>query len=389
MTVFSRRVQAIRISETKLMPMIAAKVGGCVSLGQGVPSFATPEHVVEAVCRCLREDASSGKYTLQPGLPALREAVADLLAREKDVHADPDTEVAITVGGMEALLCAILSLVERGDEVLLPSPAYASHVEQVSLAEGVPVAVPLRSEDWGLDLAAMEAAVTPRTKAVVFCNPSNPTGAVFSDDDVRALADFCLRHGLYLITDETYDSLVYDGPMPLSPTSLPGMRERTVLVNSFSKRYALTGWRVGYACAHKDIMAEMLKVHDCTAICAPAPSQAAALAALTGPQEPIEAMREALARRRDLACKRLDELAPHFGYVRPGGAFYIMARYAMTDEPSLALAARLIHEARVITIPGGTFGRFGEGHLRLSYGGDEAELGECFDRIAAWTASRA
>lgn len=384
MNAISRRVRSIRISETKLMPMIAAKVGGCVSLGQGVPSFATPGHVVDAVCRALREDPGSGKYTLQPGMPALREAVAGLLAREKGVRADPETEIAITVGAMEALLMAVLTLVERGDEVLLPSPAYASHVEQVLLAEGVPVAVPLRAADWGLDMEAMERAVTPRTKAVVLCNPSNPTGAVFPDAEVRALADFCVRHGLYLITDETYDSLVYDGPMPLSPASLPGMRERTVLVNSFSKRYALTGWRVGYACACAPIMAELLKVHDCTAICAPAPAQAAALAALTGPQEPVEAMRAALAARRELACRRLGELAPAFTCVRPGGAFYIMARYAFTDEPSLDLATRLIHEARVITIPGATFGAAGEGHLRLSYGADEAELDQAFDRIRDW-----
>lgn len=380
----SRRVQSIRISETKLMPMIAAKVGGCVSLGQGVPSFATPEHVVDAVCAALRSDGAAGKYTLQPGMPALREAVAELLEREKGVSVDPDAEVAITVGAMEALLMAMLTLVERGDEVLLPSPAYASHVEQVLLAEGVPVAVPLRAEDWGLDLDALEAAVTGRTKALVLCNPSNPTGAVFSRGDLVAVAELCKRHDLFLITDETYDSLVYDGDMPVSPASLPGMRERTVLVNSFSKRFALTGWRVGYACAPKPIMDEMLKVHDCTAICAPAPSQAAALAALTGPQEPFEAMRAALAERRDLACARLDALAPHFTYNRPGGAFYIMARYACSDEPSLDFATRLIHEAKVITIPGATFGPTGEHHLRLSYGADEPELDRCFDRIEEW-----
>ena len=380
----SRRVQSIRISETKLMPMIAAKVGGCVSLGQGVPSFATPEHVVDAVCAALRSDGAAGKYTLQPGMPALREAVAELLEREKGVAADPDTEVAITVGAMEALLMAMLTLVERGDEVLLPSPAYASHVEQVLLAEGVPVAVPLRTEDWGLDIEALEAAVTGRTKALVLCNPSNPTGAVFSRDDLVAVAELCKRHDIFLITDETYDSLVYDDDMPVSPASLPGMRERTVLVNSFSKRFALTGWRVGYVFAPKPIMDEMLKVHDCTAICAPAPSQTAALAALTGPQEPFEAMRAALAERRALACARLDALSPHFTYNRPGGAFYIMARYACSDEPSLDFATRLIHEAKVITIPGATFGPTGEHHLRLSYGADETELNRCFDRIEEW-----
>lgn len=380
----SRRVQAIKISDTKLMPMIAAKVGGCVSLGQGVPSFSTPEHVVDAVCRALREDHAAGKYTLQPGLPALREAVAELLANEKGVTADPDTEIVITVGAMEALLAAILSLVERGDEVLIPSPYYASHVEQILLAEGVPVPVPLREADWGLDIEALERAVTPRTRCLLLCNPSNPTGVVYADEDIRAVAALCARHDLTLITDETYDSLTFDGPMPMSPASLPELEGRVVLVNSFSKRFALTGWRVGYAYAPKPIMDEMLKVHDCTAICAPAPSQAAALAALTGPQDVFEAMRAKLAERRELACTRLDELGEAFSFVRPGGAFYIMAKYGFSDEPSRELAQRMIREARVITIPGGAFGPEGEGLVRLSYGGSRQEINEAFDRLRDW-----
>jgi len=383
---FSRRVGRIKISDTKLMPMIAAEVGGCVSLGQGVPSFPTPPHIVDAVCRALRDDATAGKYSLQPGMVSLREAVAELLGREKGIVADPRNEVVITVGAMEALLCAVLSLVEEGDEVLMPSPTYASHVEQVLLAGGVPVHVPLRA-DRGLDVAALEAAVTPRTKALFFCNPANPTGAVFADSDLRDLAEVALRHKLWVITDETYDSLVFDGPMPLSLASLPELRERCVLVNSFSKRYALTGWRVGYAWAPKAIMDQMLKIHDCTAICAPSPAQHAALAALSGPQEPFAIMKAALGARRELACARLDELSGQFSYVRPGGAFYVMARALFTQEPSRSLAERLIREARVITIPGGCFGAPGEHHLRLSFGADEAELNEAFDRVARWVLS--
>jgi len=383
---FSRRVGRIRISETKLMPMIAAEVGGCVSLGQGVPSFPTPEHVVDAVCRALREDHSAGKYSLQPGMPALREAVAGLLEREKGLRVDPRAEVVITVGAMEALLCAVLALVEEGDEVLMPSPAYASHVEQVLLAGGVPVPVPV-GPGWGLDAAALEAAVTPRTRAIVFSNPCNPTGAVFGERELRELARVAERHDLYVITDETYDSLVYDGPTAPSVAALPGLAGRCVLVNSFSKRFALTGWRVGYAWAGAPIMDQMLKVHDCTAICAPTVAQHAALAALDGPQDVFAAMREALAERRELACKRLDALAGALDYVRPAGAFYIMARTLFTPEPSRRVAERLIREARVITIPGSTFGAAGEGHLRLSYGAAPEELEEAFDRLARWVSA--
>ena len=381
----SRRVQQIKISATKLMPMLAAKVGGCVSLGQGVPSFRTPEHVVEAGCRALRDKADAGRYTLQPGMPALREAIADDLMRRKGFCVDPQTEVGVTVGAMEALLMALLTVVDRGDEVIVPSPGYASHMEQVLMAEGVPVHVPLRAADWGLDVEAIRAAITDRTRAVIVCNPGNPTGTVYADEDVRALCQLALERNLVLISDETYDYMTFDGPMPLSPASLPEMRRHVIVINSFSKKYALTGWRVGYCAADAMWMAELLKVHDATAICAPAVSQYAALAALTGPQDCVDAMCAALTQRKELACKRLDAMAPHFDYVTPRGAFYIMARYTFTQDSSDVVARRLLEEGRVITVPGASFGPTGEHHLRLSFGMEESELNEAFDRMAAWT----
>lgn len=382
----SRRVQAIRISATKMMPMIAAQVGGCVSLGQGVPAFAPPGHVLDAVCDALRSDPGASRYSLQPGMPELRAAVAEHLSGHKGVPTDPATETAITVGAMEALLMAVLTLADKDDEVILPAPCYPSHVEQVLLAQAKPVFAPCDPATWLLDPGVVEGLVTERTRAIVLCNPSNPTGAVQDEARIKALADIARRHDITVITDETYDSLVYDGPEPLSIASLPGMAERSVLVGSFSKTYALTGWRVGFCRAPRELMDQMLKVHDCTAICAPSPAQVAALAALTGPQDVVEEMRETLARRRDLACKRLDGMGRHFSYVRPAGAFYIMVRYLFTDVPSAALAERLIREAHVITIPGGAFGPGGEGHLRLSFGGARAELDECFDRLASFVA---
>jgi aminotransferase len=221
--------------------------------------------------------------------------------------------------------------------------------------------------------------VTDKTRAVSVTSPHNPTGAVFAEADLRAVAEIALAHDLTVICDDTYDSLSYDAPAT-SLASFPELRERIVAVGSFSKRFALTGWRVGYAFAPRQIMDQMLKVHDCAAICAPMPSQIAALAALSGPQDVFSGFAASLAARRDLACRRLDALSGHLSYVRPAGAFYVMARY-QGDTPPMDMAVRLIREAGVITIPGDAFGPGGEQSLRLSFGADEAELAEAFDRL--------
>ncbi len=376
------------MSATKQMPLLAARVGGCVSLGQGVPSFPTPPHVVETVSRALAQDPGSGKYSLQPGMPALRQAVAEGLAREKGLFYDPDNEIAITVGAMGALADTFLALIEAGDEVILPDPTYASYIEQIHLCGGRPVFVPLRPRGWGLDVAAVQRAITRRTKALVLCNPSNPTGGVYDDQDIAAVAQLALEHGLFVISDETYDYLVYDRPRPLSPAAVPGLREQTVVINSFSKKYALTGWRVGYMAASRTVMEQLMKVHDATAICAPTPGQYAALAAMQGPQEVVSRMNAVLAQRRRLMCARLDRLASYISYERPQGAFYLLARCDFTTEPSLDLARRLIREAKVVTVPGSSFGPGGEGHLRLSFGGSEEELSEAWDRIERWLQDR-
>jgi aminotransferase len=380
----SQRVRQISISAIKEMPLLASKVGGCVSLGQGIPSFPTPPHIVEAVCAILREKPESGKYTLGPGMPALRAALARHLTLEKGVAVDPDREVCVTVGAMEGLLAGVLTVVERGDEVILPSPNYASHIEQVLLAEGVPVFVPLRETDWQLDLDAMRRAVTPRTKAIILCNPHNPTGAHFPEADLRAVADLALEYNLMVISDEAYDFLTYDGRPHFSLMSLPELHDRIIATFSFSKKYAMTGWRVGYVYASEGLLDQMMKIHDAQAICAPAVSQYAALAALEGPQDCVGQIRRALQARRDLTCERLERLGEHFSAIKPQGAYYLMARTHASGIESMTFALRLLREARVITIPGAAFGPTGEHHIRLSFGGTESEIHEAFDRMERW-----
>jgi aminotransferase len=380
----SRRVRDITISAIKEMPLLASRLGGCVSLGQGIPSFPTPPHIVDAVCAALRDKPETGKYTLGPGMPALREALARCLTVEKGVAVDPEGEIGVTVGAMEGLLAGGLTVVERGAEVILPSPNYASHIEQVLLAEGIPVFVPLREVDWQLDLEALGRAITSRTRAIILCNPHNPTGAHFPEADLRAIAALAVEHDLIVISDEAYDFLTYDGRPHFSLMSLPELHDRIIATFSFSKKYAMTGWRVGYVYASEGLLDQMMKIHDAQAICAPTVSQYAALAALEGPQECVAQIRQALQARRDLTCERLDNLAEFFSYVRPRGAYYLMARFHTAKVDSMTFALRLLREARVITIPGAAFGPTGEQHIRLSFGGTEAEIHEACDRMERW-----
>jgi aminotransferase len=379
----SRRVSSISNSATKQMAVLAAGIGGCVSLGQGVPSFATPPHIIEAVTRAIMKNPLIGKYSLQTGMPELRNRIARYLKEEKDITRDPETEICVTVGAMEALLATVMTVVDIGDEVILPSPAYASYIEQILLANGIPKFVPL-SGTWELDMGAMEKAISPKTRAVMLCNPGNPTGNVFSDLEIITLCEMAVKYNFVIITDETYDYMIYDGKMPISPASIKKYKNHVISIFSLSKKYALTGWRIGWVTATQKWMDQIMKVHDATTICAPTPSQFAALAAMEGDQTCVDIMKRKLIARRELCCRRLDNLKEFFSYVPPSGAFYIMAKYLFSKESSEKIAIRLLDEARVITIPGGSFGQGGEGHLRISFGGDEKELTEAFDRIDKW-----
>lgn len=385
------RVAQISVSAIKQMPVLAAKVGGCVSLGQGIPSFNTPDFIRRAVIQELENEASTiGKYSMQPGLPALKQEIAKDLARTKGItDCNPDTDIFISCGGMEALAAGITTIVERGDEVILPSPTYASHIEQILFAEGVPVFAPMIEDgkSWKLDTAAMRKAVTPRTKAIVLCNPVNPTGTVFSEAELNEVADIVLENDLFLVLDEAYDFLVFDDKPYVTLMARADLKDNILAVCSFSKRYCMTGWRVGYMYASERIIRQVLKVHDAFAICAPTISQYATLAALRATNgidgegdKSVRHLKDALARRRDLVCERLDRLAEVFTYVKPTGGYYVFPRLT-ADESSIDFSLRVLNDARVITIPGNAFGPTGENHVRMSFGADDAELTEAFDRL--------
>lgn len=379
----SRRVRNISPSATKEMAIIAARIGGCVSLGQGVPSFTTPDHIIEAVVTALHNNPASGQYSLQTGMAELRHRIARFLLEEKGVTVDPESEICVTVGGMEALLASVLTVVDEGDEVILPSPTYASYTEQICLAGGKPVHVPLTAT-WDLDLDAITAAVTAKTRALMLCSPGNPTGTVFANEEILELCRLAVAHDFVIITDEAYDYMVYDGESPVNPLRFEEFRHNVISVSSLSKKYALTGWRVGWVAAAREWMAQIMKVHDATAICSPTPSQIAALAAMDGDQRCVAEMRRALTERRAICCEHLDRLSKYFSYVPPRGAFYVMARYLFSDADSHTVAVRLLEEAKVITIPGGAFGPGGDGHLRISFGAEPHVLHEAFARLERW-----
>jgi aminotransferase len=388
----AKRVAQITVSAIKQMPVLASKVEGCISLGQGIPSFATPPFIREAVIEALRQNDAIGKYSLQPGLPALKEAIARRFQQIKGIAVNPEKEVFISCGAMEAIAAGIATIIERGDEVLIPSPNYSSHIEQVLFAEGIPVFVPLIEEaGWKLDIEGFRNAITKKTKAILVCNPMNPTGAVFSEKELRALAEIALERNLFVVADEAYDFLVYDGRPHFSLASVPELKKNLLACYSFSKMYCMTGWRVGYMIASDRIIDQVLKVHDAFAICAPTISQYAALAGLKATNgkdgEGDKFVRElisALALRREIACSRLDKLPHLFRYEKPKGAYYVFPRIRTPGSSSVDLSLKLLYEAKVITVPGSGFGPTGEGHIRLSFGATETEIEKAFDRIEEW-----
>lgn len=391
---FADRVNHITISAIKQMPILARRRGDCVSLGQGVPSLPTPSFIREELTALLRSDPMIGMYSLQPGLPELQWEVARYLEHAHGAKlGDPEREVMISCGAMEAIAAAVLSTVEPGDDVLLPAPTYASHIEQVLLAGGRPVFVPLQEDaGWRLDPDRMRSAVTSRTKAILLSNPSNPTGAVLGAAEIQAIAGIAIEHDLFIIADETYDFLVYDGGFA-SFTSIPEIWSRLLAGFTFSKMFCMTGFRVGFLTGAARSIGHALKVHDAVALCAPTISQRAALIALreTGlpggrrgrGDEALTALLTEMKQRRSLASQRLRAFGDIFQFVDPAGAYYLFARYAF-PEGSRQIALRILEEAGVITIPGAAFGPSTDRHLRLSFGADPHVLNEAFDRLERW-----
>ncbi|MFA9428686.1 pyridoxal phosphate-dependent aminotransferase [Egicoccus sp. AB-alg2] len=359
-----------------------------IGFGAGEPDFPTPDHIVEAAQRAAADPATH-RYSPAAGLPALREAVVDRTRTDSGVGVDP-AQVTVTNGGKHALYNVFMALVDPGDEVLVPAPYWVSYPEQIKLAGGTPVAVPT-TKDTGFraSVEVLERHRTERTKALVFVSPSNPTGAMYPAEEVEAIGRWAVQHGIWVVTDEIYQHLVYgDATFASLPGLVPDALERTVLVNGVAKTYAMTGWRVGWSIAPPELAKGINKLQSQVTSNVANVAQHAAIAALTGPQEPVAHMREAFDRRRRLAVERLAAI-PGVEVVEPEGAFYVFPSFegvlgrelaGRRLDTTLELAEVLLEQAKVALVPGEAFGA--PGYARLSYALGDDDLAEGIDRIA-------
>ena len=380
------RTADVKLSPIKAMELAASRVPDVVSLAQGIPSFDTPEPIKSFVQQKIAE-GECATYSLTPGLPQLRECIAESLLQE-GMHYDPDREIIVSSGSIEAIAATLLTLTRPGDEIILPSPSYASYQEVVRIAGCTPRFAPLHEEqNFAFDEEAFEACLSPYTRAILYCNPNNPTGTVFSEAETRALIALAERHDLFLIIDEAYKDFVYTPEAYFSPAQVADVRQRIVRIFTFSKAYGMTGWRVGYLHSDARNVQEILKVHDALVTCAPVVSQYAALAALEYGHEHITSFRQAFKQRRDLTLTHLDQLSHVFDYQKPEGAYFVFPRIkdvVVHARDSHTLAYDLLEKAKVAVVPGIAFGPSGEAHIRLNFGRRPDDITTAFERLSAY-----
>jgi len=357
------RIATMKPSGIRRFFDIAATMKDVISLGIGEPDFTTPDSILEAGIRSLRNGETH--YTSNHGILELRKALSEHIEKLYHVHYDPATEIVITVGGSEALNLSAIAILDPGDELIVPTPCFVTYQASAVIAGGVPVEVPCRMENnFDIDPKDIEAAITPKTKAILIGFPNNPTGAVASRENLLALAKIAEKHDLIVFSDEMYDRLVY-GVEHVCFSALPGMRERSILLGGFSKDYAMTGWRIGYAAGPQELINGLVRVHQYMVMSAPTMAQTAGLEAILHGEKYVEEMRLEYDRRRKLIVKGLNEIGlPTF---EPRGAFYAFPKVSQTGLDDEAFAQRLLHEEHVAVVPGNSFGLGGEGFVRCSY----------------------
>lgn len=357
---------------------IVAEMDDVISLGVGEPDFDTPWHIRDEGIYSLEKGRTF--YTSNSGLKELRMEIAAYLQRTQGLEYHYLSQIFVTVGGSEAIDLAMRAMINPGDEVLIPQPSYVSYEPCVVMADGKPVVIELKEENqFRLTPEELEAAITPKTKILVMPFPNNPTGAIMERKDLEKLVPIIEKHDLFVVSDEIYGELTYGGKKHVSIAALPGMQERTILINGFSKAYAMTGWRLGYACGPKEVIGQMVKIHQYCIMCAPTTSQYAAVEALRNGDEDVRRMRESYDERRRFVLFTLKEMGlPCF---EPEGAFYVfpcIREFGMTSDE---FATNLLKEEKVAIVPGTAFGNCGEGYLRISYAYSIESLKKALKRL--------
>lgn len=349
----------------------------------GQPDFVTPKYIREAACASLQ--AGNTRYTSNYGTIALRKAIAKKLEKENHIHADPNSEIMVTVGGEEAMAAAVLALVDAGDEVILSDPGYSPYDSIVKIANAVPVYVPLREADnWNFDLEILRQSITSKTKLIMLCTPSNPTGTIMDRESLEELSQICIDHDILVIADEAYERILYEDNVHTSIASLPGMWERTITIQSFSKSHSMCGFRIGYIAACKKLMSILIRAHQKIVLCATSSSQDAALAALTQESDEIAYMMEQFNKRRELIYSTLKELGLPCAY--PQAAFYVFPNVSSLGMDGDTFCQRFLEEYGVACVPGSDFGPGSKNNLRLSYATSYEDCAEGMERLKKFVA---
>ena len=373
----AKKVVGIQPSGIRKFFDIVSEMPDAISLGVGEPDFDTPWRIREEGIYTLEKGKTF--YTSNSGLKDLKVEICKYLKRKVNVEYNFNNEVIVTVGGSEGIDIALRAMLDPGDEVLIPQPSYVSYLPCTILADGVPVTIPLQEKnEFKLTAEELEAAITPRTKVLVMPFPNNPTGSIMTKEDLQPIVNLVKKYDLFVISDEIYSELSYQGEH-VSIASFEGMKERTILINGFSKGFAMTGWRLGYACGPKEIIEQMVKIHQFAIMCAPTNSQYAAVEALRNCEREVQEMREAYNQRRRFLMNEFKRL--HIQCFEPFGAFYVfpcIKEFGMTSEE---FAMRFLEEEKVAVVPGTAFGDCGEGFLRISYAYSIEELKVAFERL--------
>jgi aminotransferase len=373
------RLKHIKPSGIRRFFALANKLPGAINLSVGEPDFCPPRRNLEAGWKAAEEGKTH--YAPTNGIPELREALARKALGDYNLDYDPESEILVTSGATEALFLALFGLVDHADEILVPNPGFVLYEPSVRLADGIPISIPLlEKNDFKISVENVMSLVTSKSRVIVLNYPNNPTGAVLSYDETAALAKIAVERDLIVISDEVYERIVYDNSKHYCIAAFPGMRERTLVIGSFSKTYAMTGLRIGYVYGPKELVSNLWLVHQYTVACVNSLSQYVALDALKAPQGFVNDMVKEFDRRRHLVHKRLNGING-FHCALPKGAFYVFPKIKDFDLTSEEFAELLARKARVITVPGSSFGSYGEGHIRISYAAAYEQLEVALDRI--------